>query len=172
MTARAGLLLDRGMTLAADRPSSSVSIRPATRNDVAAIVAMLADDALGGPRETLAAPLPRSYVDAFDRVEASPDILLRVAEQDGRVVGCFQLCFLPGLSSQGATRALIEDVRVASDRRGSGIGEIMLRWALDEAKGRGCKVFELLTHHSRVDAQRFYERLGFARSHLGMTLRF
>jgi GNAT superfamily N-acetyltransferase len=48
----------------------------------------------------------------------------------------------------------------------------MVQWAVAEARGRGCKLVELLTHNTRVDAQRFYERLGFARSHVGMTLRF
>lgn len=151
---------------------SPVHIRAAGRDDVAAIVAMLADDRLGGPREMIADPLPRSYLAAFERIASAPDILLMVADQDELVVGCFQLCFLPGLSSQGATRALIEDVRVASDRRGQGIGEQMLRWAMAEAQSRGCRVFELLTHESRVDAQRFYARLGFAASHVGMTMRF
>ena len=88
------------------------------------------------------------------------------------MVGCLQLCILPGLSSQGTSRALIEDVRVASHCRSRGIGEQLVQWAVAEARARGCKVVELLTHHSRVDAQRFYKRLGFARSHLGMTLRF
>jgi len=152
--------------------ATAIHIRRAERNDLASIVTMLADDALGGPREALADPLPDVYFAAFDRIAKSPDILLMVAEQDAQVVGCFQLCFLPGVSSQGATRALIEDVRVVSDRRGQGIGEQMLKWAIAEAKSRGCRVFELLTHHTRSDAQRFYERLGFSRSHVGMTLRF
>ena len=95
-----------------------------------------------------------------------------VAEDGGAVVGCLQLCILPGLSSQGASRGLIEDVRVASSRRSRGIGEQLVQWAVAEARAKGCKLVELLTHHSRVDAQRFYERLGFARSHVGMTLRF
>jgi ribosomal protein S18 acetylase RimI-like enzyme len=151
----------------------TITLRRATREDVPAMVAMLADDALGGPRETLSDPLPASYYVGFDAVQANASLMLMVAQDDrGDVVGCFQLCFLPGISSRGATRALIEDVRVASRCRGQGIGEIMLRWAIAEAKARGCVVFELLTHHTRVDAQRFYERLGFSRSHLGMTLRF
>ncbi len=88
------------------------------------------------------------------------------------MIGCLQLCILPGLSSQGASRGLIEDVRVASQLRGQRIGEQLVQWALDEARSRGCRLVELLTHHTRVDAQRFYERLGFARSHVGMTIRF
>jgi len=150
----------------------SISIRRARRDDVGAIVGMLADDALGRARERIEDPLPASYFDAFDRVDRDRNLALVVAEEQGRVVGCLQLCILPGLSSQGASRALIEDVRVASDHRSRGIGEQLVQWAIGEARARSCKLVELLTHHTRADAQRFYERLGFQRSHVGMTIRF
>ena len=149
-----------------------ISLRPARRDDVAAIIAMLADDHLSRARERLEQSLPTLYYDAFERVTSDQNIHLMVAEEGGKVVGCVQLCILPGLSSQGASRGLIEDVRVACDRRSRGIGEKLVQWALEEARGKGCKLVELLTHHTRVDAQRFYERLGFSRSHVGMTIRF
>ena len=152
---------------------SQIRIRPACRDDVAVIVAMLADDALGRTRERIEDPLPPCYFDALDRVARDPNLTLVVAENDaGEVVGCLQLCILPGLSSQGASRALIEDVRVASHCRSRGIGEQLVQWAISEAQSKGCKLVELLTHNTRVDAQRFYKRLGFAASHVGMTLRF
>ena len=150
----------------------SITIRRARHDDVAAIVAMLADDHLGRARERLEHPLPASYREAFERLDADPNITLVVAEEVGRVVGSLQLCILPGLSSQGASRGLIEDVRVASDRRSRGIGEQLVQWAVSEARARGCRLVELLTHQTRVDAQRFYERLGFTKSHVGMTIRF
>ena len=150
-----------------------VRIRPARGNDVAAIVAMLADDALGRGRERLEDRLPPSYFQAFERVERDPNIQLVVAEgEGGEVVGCLQLCILPGLSSQGASRALIEDVRVASHCRNRGIGEQLVQWAVAEARAQGCKLVELLTHNTRFDAQRFYARLGFQATHVGMTIRF
>ena len=152
---------------------SPVTIRRARRDDVGSIIAMLADDRLGGQRERLEDPLPQVYFDAFERVARDPNIQLVVAEDgEGAVVGCLQLCILPGLSSQGASRGLLEDVRVASHLRSRGIGEQLVQWAVTEARAKGCKLVELLTHHTRVDAQRFYERLGFARSHVGMTIRF
>jgi ribosomal protein S18 acetylase RimI-like enzyme len=152
---------------------SSITIRRARREDVRVIVTMLADDPLGSARERLEQPLPPSYFGAFEAVDRDSNIQLVVAERsDGVVVGCLQLCILPGLSSQGASRALIEDVRVASHCRSRGIGEQMVQWAVAEARAKGCKLVELLTHNTRVDAQRFYVRLGFAPSHLGMTLRF
>ena len=152
--------------------TSIITIRSVRRDDVAVIIAMLADDHLGRARERLEDPLPACYDDAFERLSRDPNISLMVAEEGGRVVGCLQLCILPGLSSQGASRGLIEDVRVASDRRSRGIGEQLVQWAVKEARARGCKLVELLTHHTRTDAQRFYERLGFAKSHVGMTIRF
>jgi ribosomal protein S18 acetylase RimI-like enzyme len=152
--------------------SPEITIRRAGRDDVAAIVTMLADDHLGSARERLEDPLPAPYYEAFASLERDANIALVVAEEAGAVVGCLQLCILPGLSSQGASRGLIEDVRVASDRRSRGIGEQLVTWAVAEARARGCKLVELLTHQTRVDAQRFYERLGFSRSHVGMTIRF
>jgi ribosomal protein S18 acetylase RimI-like enzyme len=152
---------------------SAVTIRRARREDVGLIVAMLADDPLGSARERIEQPLPASYFRAFEALEKDPNIQLVVAEEkDGAVVGCLQLCILPGLSSQGASRGLLEDVRVAAHCRSRGIGERLVQWAVTEARGRGCKLVELLTHHTRVDAQRFYKRLGFQPSHVGMTLRF
>jgi ribosomal protein S18 acetylase RimI-like enzyme len=152
---------------------SEVTIRRACRDDVGSIVAMLADDPLGGQRERFEVPLPQTYFEAFERLVRDPNIHLVVAEDgEGAIVGCLQLCVLPGLSSQGASRGLIEDVRVASHCRSRGIGERLVQWAVAEARAKDCRLVELLTHHTRVDAQRFYERLGFARSHVGMTIRF
>jgi ribosomal protein S18 acetylase RimI-like enzyme len=150
----------------------SIMIRRARRDDIRAIVTMLADDHLGRARERLEEPLPESYFAAFARLDADPSIQLVVAEEGGIVAGCLQLCILPGLSSQGASRGLIEDVRVASNRRSRGIGEQLVQWAVAQARERQCKLVELLTHQTRVDAQRFYERLGFSKSHVGMTIRF
>jgi ribosomal protein S18 acetylase RimI-like enzyme len=153
--------------------NSSITIRRARRDDVATIVAMLADDPLGSGRERLEDPLPPSYYSAFEMLDRDPNIQLMVAEEEsGAVVGCLQLCILPGLSSQGASRALIEDVRVASQRRSRGIGEQLVQWAVAKARAKGCKLVELLTHSTRADAQRFYARLGFTASHVGMTVRF
>ena len=149
-----------------------VSIRRARRDDVAAIVAMLADDHLGRARERVEDPLPAPYYEAFERIVRDSNLQLIVAESEGRVVGCLQLAILPGLSSQGGSRGLLEDVRVATDCRSRGIGEQLVQWAVTEAKARGCNLVELLTHQTRVDAQRFYKRLGFTASHVGMTVRF
>jgi len=153
--------------------SSALIMRRARRDDVNTIVHLLADDALGSTRERLEDPLPSAYFEAFDAIEKNPDVSFMVAEDAaGAVAGCLQLCILQGLSSQGASRAIIESVRVASHCRSRGIGEQMVQWAIAESRARGCRLVELLTHQSRIDAQRFYARLGFAPTHVGMTMRF
>jgi N-acetylglutamate synthase-like GNAT family acetyltransferase len=152
---------------------SSITIRHARRDDVGVIVAMLADDPLGSARERFEDPLPVSYFRAFEALEHAAHIQLVVAQDEaGAVIGCLQLCILPGLSSQGASRGLIEDVRVAAHCRSRGVGEKIVQWAVAEARAKGCALVELLTHNTRLDAQRFYARLGFHPSHVGMTLRF
>ena len=146
-----------------------ITIREARREDVAAIVRLLADDHLGAGREVVSDPPPAAYFEAFEKVAADPRNLLAVAEDaGGKVVGTLQMTFIPGLSNQGAELALIEAVRVDSSLRGQGLGQVMIGWSLDEARRRGCRFVELFTHGSRVDAQRVYEKLGFEKSHAGM----
>jgi GNAT superfamily N-acetyltransferase len=148
----------------------AVTFRRATASDLPAIVAMLADDGLGRGREDASLPLAPPYLDAFAAIEADLNQILAVAEADGAVVGTLQLTFIPGLSHKGAWRGQVESVRVASSRRGTGLGQAMLEWALDECRARGCRMVQLTTDKSRADAHRFYERLGFKASHEGFKL--
>jgi GNAT superfamily N-acetyltransferase len=142
-------------------------IRRARRTDVEAIVAMLADDPLGATREKPGDP---RYVEAFGSIDRDPHQVLAVAEQGGEVVGTLQLTVIPGLSRVGSTRAQIEAVRVRFDQRGGGLGQRLVEWSIDEARRRGCALVQLTTDATRTDAHRFYERLGFVASHVGMKL--
>ncbi len=143
-------------------------IRDAGAADIPAIVAMLADDMLGCDRE--AAIVDPAYLAAFAAIEADPNNRLLVAAQGSELVGCFQLTFIPGLGRGGAWRAQIESVRVAAAMRGHGIGAAMMRWAIEQARERGCVLVQLTTDKQRLDAHRFYRRLGFQVSHEGMKL--
>ncbi|HEY0672478.1 MAG TPA: GNAT family N-acetyltransferase [Longimicrobiales bacterium] len=145
-------------------------IRAATRDDVPAIVAMLADDDLGSTREEAAATIPQSYYDAFDAIERDANNLILVACDREEVVGTLQLTFTPGLSYRGGWRATVESVRAARTRRGRGIGTALMKRALELARERQCVLLQLATHKSRTAAQRFYERLGFQASHIGMKI--
>jgi ribosomal protein S18 acetylase RimI-like enzyme len=145
-------------------------VRDAKREDVLAIVAMLADDTLGRSRERFEDPLPQPYWDAFAAIEADPNNRLLVAEIDGSVAACLQLTFIPGLSRRGAGRAQIESVRVASAYRGAGLGRRLIEAAIAEARRHGATIVQLTTDKTRADARRFYEGLGFVASHEGMKL--
>ncbi|MFF7473293.1 GNAT family N-acetyltransferase [Streptomyces sp. NPDC008092] len=145
-----------------------LDIRTAVADDVPAIVAMLADDPLGARRETPDDLAP--YLSALERLSADPNQHLVVAVREGRVVGTLQLTVIPGLSRRGATRSIIEGVRIHADERGSGLGTRFIEWAIDESRRQGCQLVQLTSDTSRVDAHRFYERLGFTASHTGFKL--
>jgi GNAT superfamily N-acetyltransferase len=148
----------------------NITFRWAERADVPTIVRMLADDDLGSQRERCEEPLPASYYKAFEQIERDPNHELIVVERDGEVIGTLHLMFLPSLSFQGGLRAQVESVRVDKRFQSQGIGSAMMKWTVDRARQRGAHVIQLTTHKTRLDAHRFYERLGFKGSHLGMKL--
>jgi ribosomal protein S18 acetylase RimI-like enzyme len=147
-----------------------LTFREATRADVPAIVAMLADDMLGRQRERLADPLPDSYYTAFDAIAADPNNVLLVVCRGHDVVGTLQLTLTPSLSHRGSLRGTIESVRTTSAVRGQGVGSALVRYAIEAARQRGCAMVQLSSDKRRGDAKRFYERLGFRASHEGMKL--
>jgi GNAT superfamily N-acetyltransferase len=147
---------------------TDVIYREAVRADLPAVIALLADDVLGKARDFTT--VDEAYERAFADISADPRNQLIVAEQDGELVGCLQITYIPGLGRHGAERSLIESVRVRSDRRGHGLGRALMAWAIDQARRRGCTLVQLTTDKARQDAHRFYLSLGFVASHEGMKL--
>ncbi|MFE7518704.1 GNAT family N-acetyltransferase [Streptomyces halstedii] len=147
---------------------SDLDIRPAALTDLPAVVAMLADDPLGAERESPDDLAP--YRSAFRRLADDPNQHLVVAVREARVVGTLQLTIVPGLSRRGATRSIIESVRIHADERGTGLGTQLIQWAVDESRRQGCRLVQLTSDASRIDAHRFYERLGFSAGHVGFKL--
>ncbi|MEU0550395.1 GNAT family N-acetyltransferase [Micromonospora sp. NPDC005979] len=147
---------------------SDMIFREAVRADLPTVIALLADDVLGKARDFT--QVDEAYERAFADISADPRNFLIVAEQDGELVGCLQITYIPGLGRHGAERSLIESVRVRSDRRGQGLGRQMMAWVIDQARQRGCALVQLTTDKSRADAHRFYLGLGFRASHEGMKL--
>ena len=141
-------------------------IRRARREDLDAIVALYFDDALHAAIE----PRDADRSEAFEEITNDPREMLLVAEQDGRVVGSLQITFLRYLTYGGARVALVEAVQVKASDRSRGIGSEMMRFAIEEAKKRGCNRVQLTSNKKRKDAHRFYERLGFVASHEGFKL--
>ena len=150
--------------------SDEILIRKALETDLPGIVNLLADDALGANRERPDLPLPSEYLDAFAEMGRQSGNDLLVATLGNELVGCLQLTIIPGISRLGSKRAQIEGVRVSRHHRSQGVGEKLVRGAIDRARTRGCSLVQLTTDRSRSDAQRFYEKLGFAPSHIGMKL--
>jgi GNAT superfamily N-acetyltransferase len=142
-------------------------LRPARREDVPALVQLFTDDELGRTREsaTLA-----TYLAAFEAIEADPNNTVYVLDSDGEIVGCAQLTIIPGLGRRGMKRALIEAVRVASRRRGRGLGRRLIGDLVTIARERGCGMVQLTSDKRRTEAHRFYGALGFVASHEGFKL--
>ena len=144
------------------------AFRIANDADLDAIVALLADDAIARTRPghvEAATPQVRA---AFASIQANPDDEIWVGERDGQVVATLQLTILSGLSRNGMRRALVEAVRVSAGMRGLGIGARLMQVAMDRARERGCGTIQLTSDLRRTDAHRFYARLGFEASHVGM----
>ncbi|HYI33721.1 MAG TPA: GNAT family N-acetyltransferase [Glaciibacter sp.] len=150
-------------------PSGSVLLRRARLADLSVIVELLADDPVSASRgDTARAEDRPSYERAFAAIDADPAQTLLVATSvDGEILGTMQLTVIPGLARVGSSRLQIEAVRVRSDQRSRGIGGAMIRWAMESAPTLGAQLVQLTSDSARVDAHRFYERLGFTASHVG-----
>ncbi len=133
-------------------------IRTATRADLEAVIGLLVDDVLGAGRDTLAGALDPAYGAAFAAIERDPNQKIAVMEANGRIIGCMQISYLPGLSRKGMWR-------------GQGLGRAFFLWAIEDCRARGCGIIQLSTDTSRTDAHRFYLALGFEASHVGMKLK-
>lgn len=138
--------------------------RHAARQDVPAVIALLADDMLGQGRES---PDPAAYLAAFDAMQAEGANHLILGTLGGRIVACYQITFISGLSLTAARRAQIEGVRVSAAHRGLGIGAALIGDAEARARAAGCRLLQFTTNRARGDAHRFYDRLGFTPSHIG-----
>jgi predicted N-acetyltransferase YhbS len=148
-----------------------VLVRPAERRDIAAIVALFADDAVGGHGDTTDESTRPRYEAAFGRIAASPNEMLYVADWKGEVVGTFQTTLMTTMSGQGTSSLTVSAVQTRADLRGHRIGEQMMRFAIEEARAKGARLVQLMSNGKRIDAHRFYERLGFVKSHAGFKMK-
>ncbi|GAA4722117.1 Ribosomal protein S18 acetylase RimI [Promicromonospora umidemergens] len=141
--------------------------REANLDDLERVVELIADDAVAARRTgTYGEP----HLRAFEAITASPDTELVVAESDGVVIGVMQLTFIPGISRNGASRLLVEAVRVSSELRGQGIGRLLMEHAHERGRERGCVLAQLTSDKQRPKAHRFYRGLGYDQSHEGFKL--
>ncbi|WP_323690241.1 GNAT family N-acetyltransferase [Rhizobium sp. AN95] len=146
-------------------------IRTARQEDVPALAAIYAADEIGGHGDTADRSALPDYLAAFRDIGASPTETLYVAELDGEIVGTFQTAILTKLIGRGAKSMVIEAVQTRPDMRGRGIGAVMINYCLDEARAKGMKAVQLTSNVARLDAHRFYERLGFEKRHFGFRMK-
>ncbi|MEU4388571.1 GNAT family N-acetyltransferase [Promicromonospora sp. NPDC023805] len=144
-----------------------LNFREAERDDLERIVELIADDAVAAARTGSYGEL---HIKGFEAVTASPDNELVVVEADGEVIGVMQLTFIPGISRNGASRLLVEAVRVSSELRGQGIGRLLMEHAHERGRARGCALAQLTSDKQRSEAHRFYRSLGYEQSHEGFKL--
>lgn len=145
--------------------------RTATRADLPAVLALLADEDRVVDPDTVVVDEAQERAFAAIETDARNEVLVLTDDTDGVVLGCLQLTYIPGLGQGGRDRALVEAVRIRADRRGGGLGAELMKRAVDRARERGCGLVQLTSNKRRAAAHRFYERLGFARSHEGFKLR-
>ena len=147
-----------------------LAYRNATTADLPLIVALIVEDSVISTGDDPAEAMHPDYVHALAEITDDPNQEMIVVEEDGVPVGCFQLSYLPGLMRRGMKRGQIEVVHVAETHRNRGIGGEMMRWAIERCRQSGCAMVQLTSNKRRADAHRFYERLGFTRSHEGFKL--
>ncbi len=148
-----------------------MTFRRATKEDLPAIIKMIANDALGSLREKYQDPLPKEYYSAFDRIDGDKNQeLMVIVNSEGQVIATFQLSFLQYLTYVGGIRCLVENVHVREDQTGMGIGKQMFQWIIQRAKEKGVHLVQLTSNKQRPNAIRFYEKLGFKATHEGLKL--
>ena len=145
----------------------SLTFRRAVEADLPFIVKLLTEDAVRVTDDRPDEPFHPRYVAALRELEADPNQMMMVAMLDGETVGTIQLTFIPGISGLGTKRCLVEAVHISPAHRSKGLGSEMIRWSIEQARERGCGMVQLTSNKKRLDAHRFYERLGFLKSHEG-----
>jgi GNAT superfamily N-acetyltransferase len=154
-----------------EKSEMNIVIRLAERRDIAAIVALFADDAVGGHGDTNDESARPDYEAAFEAIAANPLSHLYVAELGGEVVGTFQTTRVTSMSGRGSSNILLSAVQTRRDMRSKGIGRAMVRYVVEKARTGGAASVQLTSNSQRTDAHRFYEREGFAKSHTGFKMK-
>jgi GNAT superfamily N-acetyltransferase len=136
----------------------AIEIRPATRNDLSAILALMVDI------ETDDQVLDLSAAEAiFERMKSYPNYTIYVTVSEGKVIGTFSLLIMDNLAHMGAPSGIVEDVVVHSSWRGQGIGKQMMQFAMLQCQKAGCYKMALSSNLIREQAHKFYDQLGFQR---------
>ncbi|HSC64790.1 MAG TPA: GNAT family N-acetyltransferase [Caldimonas sp.] len=145
---------DPATTTHADRP---FTIRPAARDDVAAIVRLIRGLAEFEKLTHLVEVTPESLAPHLFGERPVAEAL--VAERAGRVVA-FALFFTNFSTFLALPGLYLEDLFVEPEARGQGIGQALLEHLARLAASRGCGRFEWSVLDWNEGAIRFYQRMG------------
>ncbi|MEO6013846.1 MAG: GNAT family N-acetyltransferase [Devosia sp.] len=144
-----------------------LTYRNAKPDDLPFIIGLIVEDSVITTNDDPADAMHTDYTNALAEIDADPNQEMIVVDLDGEPVGCFQLSYLPGLMRRGMKRGQIELVHIADGKRGLGLGSEMMRWAVERCRANNCSMVQLTSNKKRLDAHRFYERIGFLKSHEG-----
>jgi GNAT superfamily N-acetyltransferase len=145
---------------------SSIRMRPATDADLPAVLDLYAQPDLDNGRVLSLDEAQRILA----RFAEYPDYTLYVAEHGGRIVGTFALLVMDNIGHLGTPSALVEDVAVAPEFHGVGIGRVMMDFAREASRGKGAYKLVLSSNAKRERAHAFYESLGFERHGVSFRL--
>jgi GNAT superfamily N-acetyltransferase len=102
--------------------------------------------------------------------ELAVNCIVLVAERDGKLLGTCTLHLIEHLAHNFARSAILEDMVVADDARGLGIGQALIDKAIERARAWGCYKLALSSNQSREQAHRFYQGLGFRPHGISLAL--
>jgi ribosomal protein S18 acetylase RimI-like enzyme len=109
------------------------------------------------PQLTNNNPSP-SLDDLVDLVRDSSSTLIVARGNNGKIVGALTLTVY---RVPTGIRSIIEDVIVDNSARGQGIGEALMKYAINLAREKGAKNISLTSNPMREAANRLYLRVGF-----------
>ena len=135
---------------------NSITIRVADENDLSEILTLY----LQIENDDRILSIDEAKV-IYNKMRTYPDYNVYVAEADGVIIGTFSLAIMDNLAHMGAKSGLIEDVVVAPQSQGQGIGRRMMAYAIEICKNKSCYKVCLSSNLKRQDAHKFYENIGF-----------
>ena len=101
---------------------------------------------------------PPSLNDLTALVRDSSSTLMVARKDSGEIVGTLTLTVY---RVPTGIRSIIEDVIVANSARGQGIGEALMKRAIEVAREKGASNISLTSNPMRESANRLYLRMGF-----------
>lgn len=148
----------------------SYTVRPAERDDLLQVLQVLsrADE---GRRPWPTEPTSNE-VDMWERMMATDDVTVYVADLDGELVGTATFLILPNVTYDCRPTGFIEAMVVKVAHRRQGVALALLNRVLDDARRHGCHKIQLLSHkaHATDGAHDLYLAAGFEAEAEGFRL--